>query len=273
MSSSSKSRSKPKLRKRGIYVLPSLLTAGGLFSGFFAILHTVRMAAIGGSEYEIAGYAIIIASFLDALDGRIARLMNAESEFGSQFDSIADVVSFGVAPAVLIYATALHPLDRWGWLGAFVFLACAGIRLARFNVQAGEGASRKYFKGLSSPVAAGGIALTALIEVPLEGFVKSVVMLVFTILLAGLMVSNVRFRSFKQIDANRERPIRTFLLFTVLIILVFSFREQALLSIFVVYLLWGLGEEVVLFKRRRRSDPSVPFVPFGDRDDDEDSII
>lgn len=258
---------------RGVYLLPSMLTVMALFSGFFAILNSFKVASHSGVDFSYSGIAIIIAAFLDGMDGRIARLMKAESEFGSQFDSIADVVSFGVAPAVLVYSAYLHELDRYGWLGSFMFVACAGIRLARFNVVSKQTTEKKYFKGLSSPVAAGGIALLSLFHFSADHYGTKILILVYTIFLAGLMVSNVRFRSFKKLDAAKQRPTQSLLLVVLLILLLFSFQEMALLGFFLIYLLWGLIEEFILFRRRRRSDPNVPFVPFGDRRDDEDSII
>jgi CDP-diacylglycerol--serine O-phosphatidyltransferase len=262
-----------EIRRKGVILLPSMLTALSMFTGFFAIIHTVKVMANGDGNFWAAGIAIIIASFIDGMDGRMARLMKAESEFGSQFDSIADVVSFGVAPAVLVYAAYLHPLERWGWLGAFMFVACAGIRLARFNVASTTSSERKYFKGLSSPVAAGGIALTVVIEYAYSGRPLEIAVLCYTIFLSLLMVSNVRFRSFKKLDAAREKPVSSFLIIMAIIVLIFSFQEFALLGFFILYLFWGLMEELTLFRRRRRSDPNVPIVPFGDRVEDEDSIV
>lgn len=250
---------------KGIYLLPSLLTACALFSGFYSIVFTVKTMADGEFIFHVAGYAIIIATFLDGIDGRVARLLNAESEFGVQFDSIADMVSFGVAPAVLAYAYALAPLSKWGWMGAFMFLACAGIRLARFNVITNEVPSRKYFKGLSSPVAAGGIALMVLLDVKWPGQSFHIAALVYTVILSLLMVSNVRFRSFKDFDFHKKQPIALFMAFMLLVVLIFSFRENTLFFMFITYMAWGLIEEFILFRRRRKSDPSTPFLPFGDR--------
>lgn len=257
---------KPKNRRARIALVPSLLTGVGLFSGFFSIVLCFREVMGIGIGFAPAGLAIIIASFIDGLDGRLARLMKAETKFGFQFDSIADVVSFGVAPAVLVYSSTLYPLDRWGLLGAFLYVACAAVRLARFNVLSEENpSSRKYFKGMSSPVAAGAVALTALIESPFSESVHQAMVLGWTIFLSLLMVSNIRFRAFKQMEFASRRPLFTFMVFIFLIVLIFSFQEYALLGIFLVYLSWGLGEEFVLFRRRRRSDPSIPFVPFGER--------
>jgi len=261
-----------KKRVAPIAVLPSLLTGMGMFSGFYAIILCVREVMGVGIGFGPAGVAIVVASFLDGLDGRIARLMKAESKFGFQFDSIADMVSFGVAPACLVYMSALHDMGRFGLLAAFLYVACAAVRLARFNVLSEESpSSRKYFKGMSSPVAAGGIALTAMLENPFEQNVFQYVVIGWTIFLSLLMVSNIRFRTFKQSGSGKRRPMLTFMIVILMVVLVFSLHELALAGFFFAYLLWGLGEEIWLFRRRRRSDPSVPLVPFGERDSYDES--
>lgn len=258
-----KIRNHPRLSK-SIVVLPSLITAAGLFFGFFSIIYTLRSLIFGREEFLWAGYSIIIAGFLDAFDGRLARLMKAESEFGSQFDSIADMVSFGVAPAVLVYGTALLHMGRVGWAGAFLFLACAAIRLARFNVMSMHHASQKYFKGLPSPSAAGGLALCLiLMSEAMEGTTFHYSVFGLTVFLALLMISNVRFRTFKEFDFQSHR-IQTFIIIMFILLMIFSFRVYALFVLFICYLFGGLIEEVILWRRRRKSDPNVPFRPFGD---------
>ncbi|MBN8554778.1 MAG: CDP-diacylglycerol--serine O-phosphatidyltransferase [Deltaproteobacteria bacterium] len=256
--------------RRGVFLLPSLLTAAALFSGFYSIIFTLNSLLFGRDNFHTAVVAIILATFFDSMDGRVARLMKAESEFGSHFDSIADMVSFGVAPAVLVYAWALIHLGRMGWLGAFLFLACAAIRLARFNVISSQGMSKKYFKGLSSPVAAGGLALCLMmLDSWLDSSVFSWAILGITICLSLLMISNVRFRSFKDLDLKKYR-VQSLMIGMLLIVLIFSFHEVALFFIFLIYLASGLIEELILFRRRRKSDPSVPFLPFGDKEEDTD---
>ncbi len=257
----------PRKRRlsRGVYLVPSLLTAAGMFSGFYAMIYTFQSVLYNREDFKTAVWAIVIATFLDNLDGRLARLMKAESEFGFQFDSIADMVSFGVAPAVLVYGFSLIHLDRLGWIGAFFYLACAAIRLARFNVLSSEAPSRKYFKGLPSPVAAGGLAVTLLMAYQFlpTGFLNYG-MLMVTFFLGLLMISNVRFRSLKDLDFRRYR-IQSFLLVLGVLMLVFIFQEKTIFVMFIAYLCFGLIEELILFKRRRKSDPNVPFLPFGDR--------
>lgn len=262
----------PRRRRRlsqGIFILPSLVTATALFFGFYSIVHAIQQLAKGGSGFEMAAYLIVIAGFLDGLDGRLARAMKAESDFGMQFDSIADMVSFGVAPAVLAYTVSLVELNRVGWLGAFAFLACAAIRLARFNVMsAREPVSRKYFKGLSSPIAAGGLAVNLLLvreffPSPQQNWIG----LLLTVFLSLLMISNIRFRSFKDISFGRQK-LQILLVIMFLLLLIFTFQEYAMAAFFWIYLVVGLVEEFYLFRRRRRSDPSVPVLIFGEHDRD-----
>ena len=251
---------------RGVYLFPSLLTAAALFSGFYSIIFTLQALNSGRSDFQPAVIAILVATFFDSMDGRMARLMKAESEFGFQFDSIADMVSFGVAPAVLVHGFALVDLGRIGWLGAFLFLACAGIRLARFNVISGDASSRKYFKGLPSPVAAGGLSLCTYIAYGIFS-TQTYLWVTFslTAAFALLMISNVRFRSLKDLDFRRH-PLQVFLISMLLIVFGVNFPEQTLFLVLVIYLFAGFTEEIILFRRRRKSDPSVPFLPFGDRE-------
>ena len=251
--------------QKGVALLPNLLTACALFSGFYSIIYVLSTVIERGQIFKPAVFAILVATFFDSLDGRMARFMKAESEFGSHFDSIADMVSFGVAPAVLVYGSSLSHFGRLGWLASFLFLACAAIRLARFNVLSKEAPSRKYFKGMSSPVAAGGLSLfTLVVHQSNIDFIVEWGVFIMTLLLGLLMVSNVRFRSFKDMQVGRQ-PLQAFLITVVLILLVVTFQESALFLIFIVYLLSGFIEEFILWRRRRKSDPSVPFLPFGDR--------
>src|SRR5216117_1486571 len=176
-------------RRRGIVLLPSLLTTGNLFCGFFALLLTVE------GRYGDAALAIFVAMIVDLLDGRVARLMKATSQFGVEFDSLADVVSFCVAPAFLLYSYALKDLSRPAWFGAFLFVICGALRLARFNVQTGT-VDRRFFVGLSTPAAAGVVASTVLIlngrEVTRE---LEVAVAVGSYIVALMMVSTFRYWS------------------------------------------------------------------------------
>ncbi len=262
-----KERRKSKLA-RGVAVLPSLLTASSMSLGFYAIIFTLNEVLEMHSNFKPAFFAIIAATFFDSLDGRVARMTKTESAFGEHFDSIADMVSFGVAPAILVYCAGLQKLGRIGWLASFLYLACAAIRLARFNVLAAEQpTSRKYFKGLSSPVSAGGLGAFLIVFSQIaSGRFFLVGLCCVTVLIALLMVSNVRFRSFKDLNFKRY-PIQYFMAAFGVIGFIVTYHEIAFLVLFLIYLMSGLIEEIILFKRRRKSDPSVPFLPFGDRDE------
>jgi len=207
---------------RGAYLLPNALTTGALMAGFYAIV-----AAIHGDPVA-ACIAVVIAGLLDGVDGRVARLTNTQSEFGVQYDSLSDMVSFGIAPAVLVFSWALDGLGppgtlagKLGWLGAFFFTACAALRLARFNTQAGV-ADKRYFQGLASPAAAGTLISVIWFCVSRDIPAGRVdwVLLVITVLLATLMVSRVRYFSFKARPVTDRVPFAwIFLLLVVLILL------------------------------------------------------
>src|SRR5215831_1945456 len=177
---------------RGLFVLPTLFTVGNLFCGYLSIWCTIR------GTFEVAAVLIIAAAVLDALDGRIARMTNSTSEFGEEYDSLADLVSFGVAPAVLAYSWGLADFDRLGWMASFLFVVCGSMRLARFNIQT-HVADKRYFVGLPIPMAAGTIA--GIVLATPERLVSRTWMaglLVLTIVLSYLMISTIRYRSFKD---------------------------------------------------------------------------
>jgi CDP-diacylglycerol--serine O-phosphatidyltransferase len=184
----------PKVR-RGIYLLPNLFTTACLFSGFYAIL-----AAMKG-QYEAASIAVFVAMVMDGLDGRVARLTHTQSEFGAEYDSLSDMVAFGLAPALVVYVWALSGLGKLGWLAAFIYTACTALRLARFNTQIGI-ADKRYFQGLPSPSAAAIIASGVWLATAqdMTGADLAWIALVLTVVLGLLMVGNLRFHSFKQID-------------------------------------------------------------------------
>jgi CDP-diacylglycerol--serine O-phosphatidyltransferase len=220
-------------RRQGIFLFPSLLTTGNLFCGFFSLLLTVE------HRFTEAALAILVAMVMDLLDGRVARLMKATSQFGVEYDSLADVVSFCVAPAFLLYAFALQPLGRAAWFGAFLFLVCGALRLARFNVQTGS-ADRRFFVGLSTPAAAG---VVASVVIMLGGDEPSravqVVVAVTTYVLALLMVSTFRYWSFKEVDFARRRPVETLLVVVLGAMVVATRHEIFLFLVFGGYALSG----------------------------------
>ncbi|PKM08815.1 MAG: CDP-diacylglycerol--serine O-phosphatidyltransferase [Gammaproteobacteria bacterium HGW-Gammaproteobacteria-4] len=243
----------PAPRSRGIYLLPNLLTTGGLFSGFYAIL------AAADGRFEIACIAVFVAGLFDSLDGRIARYTGTTSEFGVQYDSLADLVSFGMAPALVMYHWALvhlkgdaSVLGKVGWAAAFLYVACAALRLARFNTQVGS-ADKRWFIGLASPAAAG--LLMAFVwtfdDLGFSGNELRHVALVLTVCAALAMVSRARYYSFKAAPRSDRVPFLFMLMAVLVIVALFIDPPKVLLTVGLVYLVSGpLGW---LWQRRRRS--------------------
>lgn len=232
-------------RGRGIYLLPNLFTTAALFAGFYAIV------AASSQRFDAAAVAIFVAIVLDGMDGRIARLTGTESDFGAQYDSLSDLVSFGLSPALVMYEWSLASMGKVGWLAAFVYAASAALRLARFNTQVGS-ADKRYFQGLPSPAAAGLIAaLVWLAEryafdifVVTKGFT-----LFLTVAVGILMVSNIRYNSFKELDLHGKVPFMTVLL----IVLVFVFISlEPPLVLFGMLLLYAVSGPVLTLMRLRQ---------------------
>ena len=236
--------------KRGIYLLPSVLTTFGMFAGFYSIISSIN------GEFTIAAISIMIAMMWDTLDGRVARLTNTQSAFGAEYDSLADLVSFGLAPALLVYEWSLYELGRFGWLAAFVYLACAALRLARFNTQVGT-ADKRFFQGLPSPAAAGVIASMIWLKIwTFASFDSEVISLGYylgagiTILCGILMVSNVRYYSFKELD-SKKASFR-FLLLIVLSLIILMYKPNIILFTgFFLYLLSGPFITITGLNKRR----------------------
>jgi CDP-diacylglycerol--serine O-phosphatidyltransferase len=227
-------------RRQGIFLFPSLLTTANLFCGFFSLLLAVDQ------RYTEAALAIFVAMIMDLLDGRVARLMKATSQFGLEYDSLADVISFCVAPAFLLYSFALRPLGRAAWFGAFLFVICGALRLARFNVQTSS-VDRRFFVGLSTPAAAGvAAALVVLLqgETPIPAV--RVAIAVATYVLALLMVSTFRYWSFKEIGFARRRPVETLLVVVLAGMIVATMHEIFLFLVFGGYALSGPVRRVVV---------------------------
>ncbi|MDX8404275.1 MAG: CDP-diacylglycerol--serine O-phosphatidyltransferase [Mariprofundaceae bacterium] len=220
------------MTKRGIYLLPSLFTIMGLFSGFYSLI-----AAVQG-RYELAAWAILAAAVFDMMDGRVARLLHAETAFGAELDSLCDMVSFGLAPSVLIYLWALAPLQKLGWLAAFLITACAALRLARFNVQLAS-QDKRYFQGLPTPATALLIATAILFHE--QGGYEPVAWLwfVISVLLAWLMVSGVRFLSGKDIDLKKRRSFTVLVGMLLAIVFIMADPYKVLFAIFLIYCLHG----------------------------------
>jgi CDP-diacylglycerol--serine O-phosphatidyltransferase len=220
-------------RSRSVFLLPSLLTTGNLFCGFLALLLTVQ------GRYQDAAVSIFIAGVLDLLDGRVARLMKATSQFGVEYDSLADVVSFGVAPAFLMYSFALAKLGRPAWFAAFLFVICGALRLARFNVFTGV-ADKRYFTGLSIPMAACVICSSVVFANTLESSRGVLVALaIATYLVALLMVSTFKYWSFKEFGWARRHPAQTLLVVVLGVMIVATNPELFVFLIFTGYALSG----------------------------------
>ena len=226
-----------KVRRRGIYLLPNLLTTAALFAGFFSIISSIE------GNFIFAGAAVFVAQMFDGLDGRVARLAKAESNFGAQYDSLCDVISFGLAPSICIFLWGLSSLGQAGWVFSFLFVAAAALRLARFN--ANIGTEDKFFKGLPSPVAAAVIAyyVWTMSSLGLEGdslnYLLTVISAILTGLVSILMVINVPYYSFKEIDMKRRVPFFSILMVVFIFGLISLDPPLVLLSCALLYLISG----------------------------------
>jgi len=224
----------PELRRRGIYILPNLFTTAALFSGFFAIVQAMN------GKFEIAAVAIFIAMVLDGLDGRVARLTHTQSAFGAEYDSLSDMVSFGAAPALVIYAWALKDLGKLGWIAAFIYCAGAALRLARFNTNI-EVVDKRYFQGLPSPAAAALVAglVWVLIDNEWTGGEARWYAFVLTIFAGVTMVTNLRYYSGKDINLRKSVPFMMVVAFALAFALVSSYPPGVLFALFLAYALSG----------------------------------
>jgi CDP-diacylglycerol--serine O-phosphatidyltransferase len=248
--------------KKGIYLLPNLLTTAGLFSGFYAVV-----ASMNG-QFTAAAVAIFVAMIFDGLDGRVARITNTQSAFGAEYDSMADMVSFGVAPALVAYNWGLTDLGKLGWLAAFVYVAGAALRLARFNTQVGS-ADPRFFQGLASPAAAGVVAGFVWVsqEYAFSPDDLSIVIAVVTGLSGLLMVSNFKYSSFKEINLAGKVPF-VFLLLVMLIFVIVA-TEPALV-LFAAFALYACSGPINTF---RMVDKVKLEDVVGDADNDPESDI
>lgn len=222
-------------RRKGIYILPSLFTTASLFAAFYAIVQGMS------GNFEIAALAIFVSMLLDAVDGRVARLTHTESDFGFHYDSLVDMVAFGLAPALVMYEWALSGMGKLGWLAAFMYVAGAGLRLARFNSQTGGGGDKRYFRGLPSPSGAGLVAgfIWVLASIGVPGRDISILALFVTVAGGVLMVSNVPYRSFKDLDLRGRVSFVTILALPLLFVLIFIDPPQVLFAIFLGYAISG----------------------------------
>jgi CDP-diacylglycerol--serine O-phosphatidyltransferase len=225
-----------RLRRRvsmHIYVLPNLLTTFNMFFGFFAIIYAIK------GEFLTASYAIVAAALFDLLDGRVARLTHSTSQFGAEYDSLCDLVSFGIAPGLLLFLWALQPFERLGWLASFFYVACGALRLARFNVQAGV-IEKNYFQGLPIPMAAGIVASSVLAFNDMQWEPsRSIPLLLMTFLLGFVMVSTFRYRSFKDVDLRHRLPFRYLVAGLFIFAIVAIHPELMLFVLFLTYAVLG----------------------------------
>ncbi|MGA7950597.1 MAG: CDP-diacylglycerol--serine O-phosphatidyltransferase [Thiobacillaceae bacterium] len=239
---------RPRFRDRGIYVLPNLFTIGALFAGFYSIVQ-----AMNGS-WEHAAVAIFIAMVLDGLDGRVARLTHTQSAFGAELDSLSDMVSFGVAPALVMYVFALKGLGKWGWIAAFVHCAGAALRLARFNTQL-EVADKRFFQGLPSPSAAALLAgfVWVLVEYDIPGAEVAWLAFALTLFTGVTMVTNLKFYSGKEINLRKSVPFFVVLLMVLFFILVSMSPPEVLFLLFLAYGLSGYVYTTWNWMKQRKS--------------------
>ncbi|MFW7349612.1 MULTISPECIES: CDP-diacylglycerol--serine O-phosphatidyltransferase [unclassified Pigmentiphaga] len=229
-------------RHRGIYLLPNAFTTAALFAGFYAIVQAMN------DRFEAAAIAIFVAMVLDGMDGRVARLTNTQSAFGEQYDSLSDMTSFGVAPALVMYEWILTGLGRWGWLAAFIYVAGAALRLARFNINVGV-VDKRFFQGLPSPAAAALVAgfvwLAVDNKLPIRELWMPWVAFGLTVYAGVSMVSNAPFFSGKSFALGRSVPFWTILLVVLAFVFISSDPPIVLFALFVIYglsgyVLWGM---------------------------------
>ena len=235
---------KKKKGHSGIYLLPNLLTTASLFAAFYSIVASLK------GQYETAAIAVFIGMIADGLDGRIARMTNTQSAFGAEYDSLSDMVTFGVAPALLLYSSSIQQFGKLGWLVAFIYTAAVALRLARFNTQV-ETADKRYFQGLACPPAAGVISAFSWLcsQNQWENGFVSIVSAGFVIAMAILMVSNIRYYSFKDLDFKGKVP---FLHVLVIVILFVAIAANPSLVLFIGFLLYALsGPLQTLFALQR----------------------
>ena len=237
---------RPK-RGRGIYLLPNLFTTAALFAGFYAVLAAMN------DQFDKAAIAIFVAMILDGLDGRVARMTNTQTAFGAEYDSLSDMVAFGLAPSLVMYEWSLSSLGKLGWLAAFIYTAGAALRLARFNSQLNT-ADKRFFTGLPSPSAAAILAASVWVAVDntLSGEALAWVALVLTAGAGLLMVSNIRYHSFKQIDFKGKVPFFASVGVMLAFAIILSEPAMVLFAIFLAYILSGPLFTVVRRLRRRR---------------------
>jgi CDP-diacylglycerol--serine O-phosphatidyltransferase len=237
---------------RGIYLLPNLFTTAGIFSGFYAIVASMQ------AEFEWATYAIFVAMIMDSLDGRVARLTNTQTAFGVEYDSLADMVSFGVAPALVIYSWGLHNLGKFGWIVAFIYTATGALRLARFNTQVAT-VDKKYFQGLPIPAGAGIIASIVLLghDRVIDSMGMSILIASISVVVGLLMVSNIRYYSFKEVNVKNKVPFVSILLVVIIFAFIAINPPGMLFLSFTSYGLSGIALTLWMLHKKRRDRQKI----------------
>jgi CDP-diacylglycerol--serine O-phosphatidyltransferase len=233
--------------KKGIYILPNTLTLCGMFLGFYSIIAALR------GDYLQAAWAIMLAMVFDGLDGWVARLTHSTTRFGIELDSLSDLVSFGVAPAVMLYQWALGDFGRVGWACAFIFMACGALRLARYNVQMGSTES-KAFTGMPIPAAATIVASTVIFYYEIWDYdpERNIFILLLTLLLAALMVSTLRYHGAKEIDFRKRKPFWILVAVVVVFAIMVIHKEIALFVFAMIYIFGGIIENIIIYYRKKR---------------------
>ncbi|HEY6009051.1 MAG TPA: CDP-diacylglycerol--serine O-phosphatidyltransferase [Geobacteraceae bacterium] len=238
--------------RKGIYILPNLFTTGSLFAGFYGMVATMS------GDFRTAAIWILASAIFDGLDGKVARATGTTSQFGVEYDSLADLVAFGVTPGLLMYSWALKPFGRLGWLAAFLFVVCGALRLARFNVQVSTVESKR-FVGLPIPAAASMVSATVLLfyRFGWPSSYKKLVILVLIYCLAFLMVSSFRYYSFKDPELIKRQPFAMLVLTVLLLIIIAAEPVIMLFVLFICYVLSGPVAFVMGWPRRRRLEKAV----------------
>ncbi|MBF7074686.1 CDP-diacylglycerol--serine O-phosphatidyltransferase [Glaciecola sp. MH2013] len=258
--------------RRGIYLLPNLLTTAGLFSGFYAVVMSMN------NHFEAASIAIFVAMIFDGLDGRVARITNTQSDFGAEYDSMADMVSFGMAPALVAYNFGLSELGKFGWLAAFIYVAGAALRLARFNTQVGIADSR-FFQGLASPAAAAVVAgmVWVSIDYDIDGNEFGIIVAFVTGIAGLLMVSNFKYNSFKEVNWHGKVPFFVILVVMLVFIVVATAPSLVLFIVFMLYTVAGpvntfrTVDKVTLEDVIGETEEDVDFDILGEKDESKAS--
>jgi len=238
--------------RKGIYILPNLFTTGSLFAGFYSMVATMN------GDYKTAAVWVLVSSIFDGLDGKVARLTGTSSKFGVEYDSLADLVAFGVTPGLRMYSWALKPFGRLGWLAAFLFVVCGALRLARFNVQVNTVESKR-FVGLPIPAAASMVSATVLLfyHFGWPSSYKKLAILLLLYFLAFLMVSSVKYYSFKDPELIKRQPFGFLVLAVILLIVIAAAPVVMLFVLFLCYTMSGPIAFLVSLPRRRRLEKAV----------------